>query len=76
MPKFKYQNHKNVDERFSCVGTQLKYQPLGGGGEMLHKDFQLDASHGYLVRFFLKIKVCLGCSSLLDSFPSNYKVFV
>jgi hypothetical protein len=27
-PKFKCQNHKNVDERLSCVSTQLKSQPL------------------------------------------------
>jgi hypothetical protein len=44
-----------VDERLSCVATQLKSQPLE---RMLQKDFQLNASQIYLGRFCLKIKVC------------------
>jgi hypothetical protein len=44
-----------VDERLSCVTVQLKSHPVGGG-HMLHKDYQLAAGEGYLVRFCLKMK--------------------
>jgi hypothetical protein len=52
-PKSKRQNHKNVSERLSCAATQWKSQPLG---KMLHKDYPLDDSQGYVVRFRVKIK--------------------
>jgi hypothetical protein len=55
--KFKCQNHKSVDKRLSCVVAQFKSQPLG---RMLHKNYQLDASEGSLLIFWLKIKTHKG----------------